>query len=135
MYIVCSEDVQFTSCVYGVVQKMSRIWIFYVCLIFFPPGCIWEKGINYFMTEVPIPYPLSCPYFKNTFFTEHLRTTTTGYAVVCGFLFLFLHISVFIWHEIKNDIVDKIFKNGPSKICGRQPLKSFTWSIIEYFVP
>ena len=26
---------------------------------------------------------------------------------------------------------DKVFKNGPSKICGRQPLKNFTWSIIE----
>ena len=30
---------------------------------------------------------------------------------------------------------DKVFKNGPSKICGRQPLKNFTWSILEYFVP
>ena len=53
---------------------------------------------------------------------------------------------------------EKIFKNGPSKICGRQPLKSlkgngllrqtippqifyrlsstnFTWSILEYSVP
>ena len=32
-------------------------------------------------------------------------------------------------------ICDKAFKNGPSKICGRQPLKTFTWSIIEYFAP
>ena len=30
---------------------------------------------------------------------------------------------------------NKAFKNGPSKICGRQPLKNFTWSILEYFVP
>ena len=30
---------------------------------------------------------------------------------------------------------DKVFKNGPSKICERQPLKSFTWSSREYFVP
>ena len=42
---------------------------------------------------------------------------------------------------------DKVFKNGPSKICGRQPLKNlkrygqrqsftnFTWSIFECFVP
>ena len=28
----------------------------------------------------------------------------------------------------------KVFKNGPSKICGRQPLKNFTLSILEYFV-
>ena len=24
---------------------------------------------------------------------------------------------------------------GPSKICGRQLLKNFTWPILEYFVP
>ena len=28
----------------------------------------------------------------------------------------------------------KVFQNGPRKICGRQPLKKFTWSILEYFV-
>ena len=41
--------------------------------------------------------------------------------------------------------MDKIFKNGPSKICGRQPLKNFKWyglpstnfiwSILEYHDP
>ena len=37
-------------------------------------------------------------------------------------------------HE--TNIWDKAFKNGPSKICGRQPLKNFTLlSIVEYFVP
>ena len=30
---------------------------------------------------------------------------------------------------------DNVFKNGPSKICRRQPLKKFTCSILEYFVP
>ena len=30
---------------------------------------------------------------------------------------------------------DKVFKNEPSKICGRQPLKNLTWSIFYYFVP
>ena len=30
---------------------------------------------------------------------------------------------------------DKVFKNGPSKICGRQPLKNFTWFILEYLDP
>ena len=29
----------------------------------------------------------------------------------------------------------KVFKNGPSKICGRQLLKKFTWSILEYLDP
>ena len=26
-------------------------------------------------------------------------------------------------------------KSGPSKICGRQLLKNFTWSTLEYFAP
>ena len=29
----------------------------------------------------------------------------------------------------------KVFKNGTSKICGRQSLKNFTWSILEYLDP
>ena len=29
----------------------------------------------------------------------------------------------------------KVFKNGPSKICERQPLKNFTWSILKYLDP
>ena len=33
------------------------------------------------------------------------------------------------------DIRVKVFKDGPSKICGRQPLKNLTWSILEYFDP
>ena len=49
----------------------------------------------------------------------------------------------------KKDIRGKVFKNGPSKICGRQSLTnllslqifyrlsstSFTWSILDYFAP
>ena len=35
----------------------------------------------------------------------------------------------------ENNIWDKVFKKGPSKNCGRQPLKNFTWSILEYFLP
>ena len=40
-------------------------------------------------------------------------------------------------HRYKNlsDTWDKAFKNGPSKICGREPLKGFTWSILEYLDP
>ena len=29
----------------------------------------------------------------------------------------------------------KVFTNGPCKICGRHPLKSFTWSILECVDP
>ena len=28
----------------------------------------------------------------------------------------------------------KVLKNGPKKACGRQPLKNYTWSVLEYFV-
>ena len=35
----------------------------------------------------------------------------------------------------KQNLWNAAFKNGPSKICGRQPLKNFTWFIYEYFVP
>ena len=31
-------------------------------------------------------------------------------------------------------ILDRVFKNRPSKICWRQPLKNFNWSILEYIV-
>ena len=57
----------------------------------------------------------------------------------------------FLWKTTKHSIWDKVFKNGPSKVCERHPLKtlkvygfqilqrmsftSFTWSILEYFVP
>ena len=34
-----------------------------------------------------------------------------------------------------NLVWDKVFKNEPSKIHGRQLLKIFTRSILEYFVP
>ena len=40
-------------------------------------------------------------------------------------------------HSTKNlkKIWDKVFKSGPSKVCGKWPLKVFTWSTLEYFVP
>ena len=44
----------------------------------------------------------------------------------------YLHYKLRILCE---DIWDKVFKNGPTRICGIQPLKNFTWSILEYFVP
>ena len=37
--------------------------------------------------------------------------------------------------DVQKDNWGKVFKNEPSKICGRQPLKIFTSSILEYFVP
>ena len=38
------------------------------------------------------------------------------------------------WDDLSRSIkCDKVRENGPSKICGRQPLKHFAWSILEYF--
>ena len=37
--------------------------------------------------------------------------------------------------ETLNITCVKVFKNGPSKICGRQPLKNSTLSILEYLDP
>ena len=34
----------------------------------------------------------------------------------------------------KKLIWDNVFKNGPSKSCGRQPLKNVTRPNLEYFV-
>ena len=45
------------------------------------------------------------------------------------FLELYLEL-----YNYLSGIWDKVFKNGPSNICGRQPLKNFTSSILEYFV-
>ena len=37
--------------------------------------------------------------------------------------------------EITKHKWDKVFKNAPSKLCGRQPLENSTWSTLEYFFP
>ena len=59
-----------------------------------------------------------CEITKNTFFTEHLRTTAPGnrekvkgIKILCNSEFFLLTF-----------MFDKVFKNGPSKICKRQPL-------------
>ena len=45
---------------------------------------------------------------------------------------------VFLWYILYDSycqsIWGRVFKNGQSKVCGRQYLKKFTWSILEYFV-
>ena len=59
-------------------------------------------------------------------------------------LFIYLVLSPFKVNDIEDslsllslsiNIWDKVFKNGPSKICDRQSSTNFTWSILEYFVP
>ena len=69
-----------------------------------------------------------------------------------------IHISKLFYHVVSIQIWDKVFKDRPSEICGRDSLKDlkwygllkqtislqifyrlsstkFTWSILEYFVP
>ena len=36
---------------------------------------------------------------------------------------------------LKSIFGTKVFKNEPSRICGRSAFKNFTWSILKYFVP
>ena len=73
-------------------------------------------------------------------------------------IILNIDISKLFYHVVSIQIWDKVFKNRPSEICGREPLKDlkwygllkqtislqifymlsstkFTWSILEYFVP
>ena len=74
------------------------------------------------------------------FYTHWKHQKTSGFMMFSG------SIGKSQWHEMGYFTVferegsinfkwDKILKNGPSKICGRQSLKNFTWSILEYFVP
>ena len=46
-----------------------------------------------------------------------------------------LGIDILSQPNVFNLIWDKVFKNGSSKICGRQPLKNLKMPILEYFVP
>ena len=45
------------------------------------------------------------------------------------------NISVTKYRQILKIKWDKVFTSGPSKICGRQPLKNCTSSNLENFVP
>ena len=58
-------------------------------------------------------------------------------ALVYGYRFSKFHyllMQVKTLHSAK-DIWVKVFKNEPSKTYGRQSLKNFTWSILEYLDP
>ena len=74
-----------------------------------------------------------CEIFKNIFFTEHLRATASALIATIKklkeMLGVGLHklIHTITWSTHKSV---KVFKNGPSKICGRQPFKKFEvlWS-------
>ena len=44
-------------------------------------------------------------------------------------------VACWLFYQICEIICVKVFKNRPSKICGRQPLKNFTLPILEYLDP
>ena len=48
---------------------------------------------------------------------------------------MFQNVSDLQFSRIHTNMWVKVFKNGPSKICRRQSLKSFTWFILEYLDP
>ena len=72
-------------------------------------------------------------------FLNIITRTCLGSCLVGLYFVLFYYLFTFYWILVKSffarDIWDKVLKNGPSQTCGEQPLKNFTWSIIEYFVP
>ena len=94
-----------------------------------------------------------CETFKNNFFTEHLQQTAfeSGKKTFCNVKLeertekildpktSSVKYSV-VWKYLSNfrrikDRVAQMGTNGPSKTCGRQSLKNFTWSILEYLHP
>ena len=70
---------------------------------------------------------------------QHLKKIVTAFGVLYHGLYLIDLISVgkIIFNDAKFvlQIWVKVFKNAPSKVCGRQPLKNFTQSILEYLDP
>ena len=46
----------------------------------------------------------------------------------------FEYLECLLLHRLVSEKWNKIFKKRPSENCKRQPLKNFTWSILECFV-
>ena len=105
---------------------------------------IWYRYKVFYRADV------SCQrwYFVLLIYVSNSIENVTFWTILCDHLAFHEHVT------FKSDIWDKVFKNEPSKICGRQPLKNlkgygvlnqtmsqrlsstnFTWSILEYFVP
>ena len=75
---------------------------------------------------------------KNTLSLELTFNSSMSKYVKCGWsLNLCIYFFSYTKHYLQNIgyIRVKVFKNRPSKICGRHPIKNFTWSILEYFDP
>ena len=86
-------------------------------------GCVSRYSL-WREKEIEIIWECSC--YEKTFHPLIVITIDNNNIIIfaCGF-----HYSQtsFIWVNV--------FKNGPSKICERQPLNNFTWSILEYHDP
>ena len=82
---------------------------------------IGTKDVNSFHATVLFLYPLKLS--ENLWFSNVFRGHTAR---------------LLEWNVLKMIIWDRVFKNGPTKICGWQPLRlsstNFTWSILKYFV-
>ena len=69
-----------------------------------------------------------CEISRSNFFTEHLRTTASNLKQSALRELRPKVIKIGKWQVITESkgliIWDKVFKNGPNKICGKRPLKN-----------
>ena len=68
--------------------------------------------------------------FHDSYFLEYFQVTVSDELTVSP-IFSFTKVYTILMKNIhiflKSDIWVKVFKNRPSKICGRQPLKNLKW--------
>ena len=68
--------------------------------------------------------------FHDSYFLEYFQVTVSDELTVSP-IFSFTKVYTVLMKNIyiflKSDIWVKVFKNRPSKICGRQPLKNLKW--------
>ena len=85
-------------------------------------------------------FPVSKAVFRTLSKMECFAKIANGLAV--SYFCKMLHFTCFteFWIYFSRDfssqsmiLCDKIFKNGPSKICGRQPLKNLKWYGLPIF--
>ena len=65
---------------------------------------------------------------------KHVRVSESGFQITLKLLFHRCTIVELSSLYFCNFHISQS-TNGPSKVCGRQPLKKFNWSILECFAP
>ena len=90
-----------------------------------------SKLLNISSTNNFFPYCIINIHFALKTEKPPLPSETLSYGLV---IYLLIFFSPFC-HGALRKTWDKVFRSGPNKICERQPLKNFTSSTLEYFVP